>query len=146
MRAAPSILSAVVLLVACSDTTGPSDRTPDLVRPRAPEGITFRVAPAAATLQAGQSRQFTITYAGDAALSAAAVGAAWQSSNESVATVSPRGLVRGISGGQATITASWGGYQASALVTVNGPMKKHDGAPVCLTSDHGAGESLKPQC
>lgn len=145
MRATPSTLSAAVLLVllACSDSTGPSQKLPGVFEPEPPERGTFQVIPAAATLQAGQSRQFNITYTGAAALSASDLGAAWRSSNEDVATVSSRGLVHAVGGGHATITATWGGHQATALVTVDGPMKKHENPPVCLSRDHGA---LKPQC
>jgi hypothetical protein len=34
------------------------------------------------------------------------------------------GLVRAVGTGQARIVATWGGYQASALLTVVGPGKK----------------------
>jgi hypothetical protein len=145
MRAAPSIL-LVSILLGCSDTTGPSGGGGGgrIVDP--PKRTSFRVAPASATLQAGQAIQLTASTAGDAALTTGHVPVAWQSSEAAVATVSPTGLVRGISGGQATIVATWGTYQASALVTVNGPMKKHEDQPVCLIRHPDDGRQPTPQC
>src|SRR5688500_3106678 len=109
MRAAPSILSAAIatLLLGCSDTTGPSDG-PALQAPQSPESVFFQVSPRNATLLHGGVRQFTITYSGDPAFSSGASGVSWHSSNESVATVSSSGLVRGLSGGEARIVATLG--------------------------------------
>jgi hypothetical protein len=141
MRTAPSLLSAIVatLLLGCSETTGPSDG-PAIRAPQAPEAV-FRVSPSIATLRHGGILQLTTTYSADPAFSTGASSVSWHSSNESVATVSPSGVVRGVSGGQARIVASRGGYQASALVTVTGAMKKHDGSLVCLrrapSAEHG---------
>lgn len=133
MRAIPSIRSAAVgtLLLACSDTNGPSDSAPTLPRPPgAQEAVSFQVAPASATLRHGQTLQFTTTYSGNPALSNGTTSVAWHSSDESVATVSPNGLVRGVTGGKTRVVATWGGYQASAIITVVGPMKKHNGPAV----------------
>jgi hypothetical protein len=145
MRAAPSILSAAAasLLLACSDSTGPSGSTTGAGSPRPPEAISFQVSPATATLLSGQSLQFGTTYSGNPALSGGHVGVAWHSSNETVAAVSAGGLVRGIGVGRTTIVAVWGGYQASANIAVVGPMKKHDNPPVCQQATSGAGH---PQC
>jgi uncharacterized protein YjdB len=148
MRAVSPILYAYVvgLLLACSDSTGPSQselRQPPQ-NPGLPEGV-LQISPATATLQYGQTLQFTTTYSGNPALAGGLVEVAWQSSNESVATVS-KGLVRGVSGGETRIVASWGGYQASALVTVSGPWKKHEDHPICLKRTSRAGQLLMTQC
>jgi hypothetical protein len=147
MRAAPSILLASVttLLLGCSDSTGPSPSS-SLRSPASPDGASFQVAPSTATLQEGQSFWFTTTYAGNPALSGGSGGAAWHSSNESVATVSQSGLVRGISGGQARIVAIRGSEQASALVTVTGPRKKQPDPIVCVKRLPSAGQLRSPQC
>jgi hypothetical protein len=144
MRAAPSILLASVttLLLGCSDSTGPSPSS-SLRSPPSPDGASFQVAPSTATLQQGQSFWFTTTYAGNPALSG---GAAWHSSNESVATVSQSGLVRGVSDGQARIVAIRGSEQASALVTVTGPRKKQPDPIVCVKRLPSAGQLRSPQC
>lgn len=145
MRAAPSIFSAVVatLLIGCSDSTGPSDG-PSIREPDSPEEISFQVSPSTATLLHGGTLQLATTFGGNPALSHGPVSVAWQSSNDAVATVSSSGLVRGISGGQATIVATWGGYRASALVFVTGPMKKHDGPAVCMKRIPSGERSLTP--
>ena len=133
MRAAPSIVfaSAVTLLLGCSDSTGPS-QPPAIRSPRAPETVSFQVTPSTATIQHGQSIQLTTTFDGNPALSSGPVSVAWHSADEGVAAVSPTGSVRGVSGGRARIVATWGVYQASATITVTGPMKKHEEPTVCL--------------
>ena len=130
MRTALSIFLAATatLLLGCSDSTGPSLSG----GPGGSESSSFQVAPSTATVQQNQYRQFTVTYSGNPALSGGQRDAVWHSADERVASVSPSGLVRGVTGGQTRIVAIWGGYQASALVTVVGPMKKHDGQPVCM--------------
>jgi uncharacterized protein YjdB len=129
MRTAPSILlaAAVTLFLGCSDTTGPSTGGPG-----GSETSSFQVSPSTATLQPNQSLQFTVTYSGNPALTGGPGSAIWHSADESVASVSPGGLVRGVTSGQTRIVATWGGYQASALVTVVAPMRKHDGQLVCM--------------
>ena len=148
MRNLPLIVyaSLVGLLLACSDTTAPSGA--DLIRPpqnpRLPEGA-FQVSPGTATLQYGQTFRFTTTYSGNPALSSHPGDVIWHSSDGTVATVS-NGLVRAVSGGQAQIVASLGGYQASALVTVIGPAKKHDDALACIKRAPRAEQRLMMQC
>lgn len=117
--------SVAALLLACSDSTGPNPTPPG--PPGQREGG-FQVAPATATLQSGQTQRFTTTLGWKRS---AAGAVAWASSDESVAVVR-NGLVRGVSGGQARIVATWGGHQASATVNVISPWRKHEAPPVCL--------------
>jgi hypothetical protein len=147
MRAAPSILVASIttLLLACSDSTGPS-LPPSHRTPSTPDAGSFQVAPSTATLQHGQTLQFTTAYAGNLAVSGWPGTVSWRSSDESVATVSPNGLVRGVSGGQARIIATSGVYQASAVVTVTGSIEKHEGPAVCLERIPRGERLLIPQC
>jgi hypothetical protein len=70
---------------------------------------------------------------------------AWHSSDNDVATVTG-GVVRAVSAGQATITAYWSGYRASALVTVPGPAKKHQDAIACLEREHDSAQQLMSKC
>jgi uncharacterized protein YjdB len=121
--------SVAALVLACSDSTGPAPNPPDT--PSDP-GESFQVAPATATLQYGQTLQFTTTYGGKRRTGSAAGAVAWQSSDQNVAVVR-NGLVRGVSGGQTRIMATWGGYQSTAVVNVIAPWKKHENPPVCLT-------------
>ena len=130
MRTAPSILlpAAVTLALGCSDTTGPSTGGPG-----GNDASSFQVSPSMAFLQPTQSMQFTVIYSGQRRALAGGPGRAiWHSADESVASVSHSGLVRGVTSGQTRIVATWAGYQASALVTVVAPMKKHDGPLVCM--------------
>ena len=147
MRAVPSIFYAAIatLLLGCSDSTGPSE-TPAVRNPGAPEGLSFQVAPSTATLQLGEFLPFRTTYAGNPALSRGAASVAWHSSDESIATVSRHGLVRGVSAGQAQIVATWGAYQAFAVVTVIGPWIKHPDPTVCLKRDPADGQLRAPGC
>jgi hypothetical protein len=71
-----------------------------------------------ATLLAGATHQMeaTLRDAGGNLLSDRTI--TWSSSNEEVATVSASGLVRGISAGATTVTASSEGQQATAQITV----------------------------
>jgi uncharacterized protein YjdB len=126
MRTVRLIVYASVagLLLACSDSTGPSG--PSVVSPPKvptfPAGA-FQVSPATATLQNGQTFRFTTTYSGNPALLGIPGDVVWHSSDEQVATVSG-GLVRAVSGGQAQIVAVWGGSQAHAIVQVVGSGKQ----------------------
>jgi hypothetical protein len=120
--------SVAALLLACSDSTGPDTKGPGGTSTL--PGGSLRVSPAAIMIQSGQSFRLTTRYNGDPALTSRPSNVAWTSSDASVATVSG-GLVSGVSGGQTRIVASLGGYQASALVTVVAPLKKHEGPPVC---------------
>jgi uncharacterized protein YjdB len=133
--------SVAALVLACSDSST-SPNPPDT--PSDPDG-SFQVAPATATLQYGQTLQFTTTYGGKRGTGSAAGAVAWQSSNENVAVVR-NGLVRGVSDGQTRIMATWGGYQSTAVVNVIAPWKKHDNPPVCLKRTWRAGQLRMTQC
>jgi Bacterial Ig-like domain (group 2) len=137
MRTATPIVyaSVVGLLLACSDTTGPGYQP--LPGPPSPGG-SFLVSPSAVTIQYGQTFKLTTRYTGNPALLAKPSAIAWTSSDANVATVSA-GLVRGVSGGETRIVATWAGYQASALVTVVVPTKTHE-PPTC------AEQKLRSRC
>ena len=120
MRTVRPILYASVagLLLACSDSTGPSGpsiKSPSKI-PTFPAAA-FQVSPATATLQNGQTFRFTTTYSGNPALLGLPGDVVWHSSDEKVATVSG-GLVRAVSDGQTQIVAVWGGSQAQAILRV----------------------------
>ena len=66
------------LLLACTDSTGPSDLTGKT--PRLPAGA-FQVSPATVTLQPGQTFRLTTTYSGNPALSGTPGDAIWHSSD-----------------------------------------------------------------
>ncbi len=135
MRALRStrLLSALTLIFACSDTTGPAtDRAVhrDPVRDAA-----LRIAPASATIARTESFRFSATLTSGAALVSGGVPMTWFSSDESVATVDGGGLVRGVSVGTARITAVVGSARNSATITVIGMRKTGEPLP-CMLADH----------
>ncbi len=66
----------------------------------------------------------------------------WSSSNKSVATVSPSGVVTAVSGGKATIIVSTdNGYSAKCDITVV-PLPKRLSLPSEITLEHKASETL----
>ena len=145
MRPPPSLAHAAVaaLLLGCSDSTGPVS-PPDGAGIERPSSF-FVVSPATAVIQQGQSRQFTTVYSGDPGFAAGPTAVTWQSSDEDIASVAPSGLVRGVSGGQVRIVATWGTYQATAQVRVTGAMKKHENPTVCVVLQPSTGHP-EPRC
>jgi len=95
------------------------------------------VAPAAASVQVGQTVQLTATPrdASGNALSGRAV--TWSSTNSTVATVSGTGLVRGATAGSATITATSEGQSGTSAVTVTV-------APVATVTVSPAAAAIQP--
>ena len=136
MRALRSarLVSACTLVLACSDTTGP---TPDPPLRRDPvQNAALRVAPTNATIGRGETLRFSATLTQGAALVSGGVSVSWFSSDESVATVDAGGLVRGVNAGTAQITAAAGFARSSATIRVIGMRKKVDEPLPCLLADH----------
>ena len=136
MRALRSagLMSALTLILACSDTTGP---TPGPTLRRDPvRNSALGVAPANATIGQGESLRFSATLTQGAALMSGGVPLSWFSSDESVATVDASGLVHGVNVGTAQITAALGLARGSARITVIGMRKKVDEPLPCLLADH----------
>ena len=79
-------------------------------------GKTVVVAPSEATLEPGQTQQFSAQYFVSGKQKKAQF--TWSSSDEAVATVSSAGLVTAVASGEATITATTSGTSGTALVTV----------------------------
>ncbi len=81
---------------------------------------TITLAPNAFNLTAGNTQQVTPTVkdAGGNTITGRTI--TWTSSSDAIATVDANGLVKGISNGQATITAAIEGKTATAVATVTG--------------------------
>lgn len=113
-----SVLATAALAVGCSSSpTEPST----LQRPGAgtPEPILrLVVAPALATLRAGEARTLTATAASDDHATVREIAVTWLSSDDLVATVSSTGQVRGVRPGLAEIRVRWGTSVAVARITV----------------------------
>jgi uncharacterized protein YjdB len=85
-------------------------------------GITsIAVSPAAFNLAVGQTRQLTATARTASNTVVSGVAFEWTTSNPDRATVSPTGLVTGVSEGSATIRASVGSISGAATVSVAEP-------------------------
>src|SRR5438034_1080199 len=79
------------------------------------------VSPATASVQAGQRVQLTANPKDANGNPLTGRTVTWSSSNPTVATVDPNGLVTGVTAGSATITATSEGQSGTATVTISAP-------------------------
>jgi uncharacterized protein YjdB len=114
-------------------TSGPAADTVPLVVTQVPDSVA--VVPALDSIEVAETTQLSATVfdSGGSVIPGAVVG--WNSSNVSVATVDPMGLVTGEAAGTSTIEASSGGAVGSALVTVE------DATPSSIEIVGGTGQS-----
>lgn len=103
-----SILAAAALCAACGESLAP------------PVPTTITLSPPSLTLELGESGAFTARIV-DQYGNATSGSVSWSSSQRSVATVGPSGIVEGVGPGTALITASASAAQTSAEVTVLAP-------------------------
>ena len=110
-----AVLAAVALAKGCGDGDSPTaPPTPESARP-----TTVTVRPATAELTAlGATVQLTAEVRDQNSRVMAGAAVTWTSSASAVATVDASGLVTGVAGGVATITASAGSAQGTAAITV----------------------------
>lgn len=80
------------------------------------------VAPAAATLTAGQTQQLTATPRDAAGTVLTGRNVVWTSSTPAVATVSANGVVTAVGGGTSSVTATVEGVSGTATITVPVPI------------------------
>jgi uncharacterized protein YjdB len=87
-----------------------------------PTATGVSVSPATGTVTVGATQQFSATGADTEGGSSDLTGSAtWSSSDPTIATIDASGLARGVSPGTATITATSGGFSATAALTVDAP-------------------------
>lgn len=110
-------LLALVILTACGDATGSTERVVSIVLQNVP----------AAPLLTGASVQLAATTLNGSGVVITGRQVAWKSSDARLATVSSGGLVTGVAAGVVTVTAS------------------ADGAETAVTVDVRAGGSVGPQ-
>ncbi len=102
-------------LVACSNAAGGSVLPP----PPPPTVATIDVVPSSTSVVVGATRQLAATLKDASGTTLAGQTVTWSSANTSVATVTTGGLVSGVApGGPVTITATSGGVNGAAAVTV----------------------------
>jgi len=83
--------------------------------------VTVTVTPATATIAPGATQQLTASATDAGGSPVTGINFFWVSSNTSVAVVDTTGLVTGVGGGTATISASGLGEPGNAVITVTGP-------------------------
>ena len=117
------ILTLAALAYGCSDSPTDPDGPGGTLQP-APEGTPapveqFTITASPATINAGRSVHLTATAvrAGEEGQVPSA-DVRWESSDNTVATVSTSGLVRGLRAGQVDIRALWQVNRASVRITV----------------------------
>ena len=107
----------VVLGIGAAALLKPWQRGPEHPVSSGPAVASLAIQPPPGAIEAGSSVQLSAT-ALDSAGQQLTAPIAWSSSNPSVATVSPGGLVQAIAAGVTTIRASAGTYQSSTQLTV----------------------------
>lgn len=113
------------LALGCSDDEGPTGT----------EGPFLEVTPLFTGILEGSTVQLTATLAGEE------VPVTWESNNTAAATVSSTGLVRGVGGGFAAITARMTSDPTkirSSSITVTSPPTLTPGTPITGISSSGA--------
>ena len=81
---------------------------------------TVTVSPATANIDAGSTTQLTATLKDASGMTLTGRVVSWSSSQTTIATVSPTGVVTGVAGGTATVTAMSEGRTGTATITVTG--------------------------
>ena len=111
-----TVLAGVAVAAACGggDSGGPT--APPTVDP--PRATTVMVSPATAELDVGEIVQLTAVVRDQNSNVMAGASVTWMSGAGTVATVNASGLVTGVAGGTATITARSGSAQGTAQITV----------------------------
>jgi len=103
--------------------------------------VSIAISPASSSLALGATGQFSAigTYS-DGSTADISTSATWASANPTVATVSSSGLVRAMSAGTASLSASFSGFTGNATVTVPLPPPLASfgpGGPILIVSSSG---------
>jgi hypothetical protein len=111
------LIGALLGVAGCGGPDSDSGGITPPITPPTPTVATVEVAPATVTLFAPATAQLTAVAKGASGATLSRT-VAWTSSSPAVATISGSGVVTGVSGGTATITAAVDGKSGSALITV----------------------------
>jgi trimeric autotransporter adhesin len=104
---------------------------------------TVSVTPAAPALLVGATQQMTAVPRDAAGAALAGRAVSWTSASPAVATVSPSGMVTGVSVGTAVLTATIEGISGSATVTVsNAPVASVTVSPTAVSLVEGTVQAL----
>ena len=114
LRARPALVAALLIVGAVTACSGGSGTT-------APDGCTVTsvgISPSSVSVQVGKNTPLTALVTG---VNCATITTTWQSASTAIATVSASGVVNGTAAGSTTITATAGGKNGTATVTVTAP-------------------------
>jgi len=110
---------ALGLTIAVANVGCQSDPTAPLIVQSGEQKLA--VIPNVATIDRGKSLRLTATLGQPDGGTSIPSGATWRSTNGSIASVAPDGLVQGVGAGEVRIMVTWRDAQGSARVTVLAP-------------------------
>ena len=111
------VLFAALIVTSCGSS--PANPLAATTTPPSPTPTVSSVSLSGAPPDVGQSAQFTATVTlSDGTTQAITSGATWQSSNPSVITVSPSGVVTSVGYGEVDLTAGYSGVTGSQHLIV----------------------------
>jgi parallel beta-helix repeat protein len=87
------------------------------------------ISPSTATLEVGETQQFTASAVDSAGTEVRDVTFTWNSSNDTVASVDESGLATGLTTGNVEITAAVGNIDAAASITVDAAQEEERSGP-----------------
>jgi hypothetical protein len=106
------VLVAALIVTSCG--SGSANPLAATTTPSSPTPAVSSISVSGATPGVGEAAQFTATETlSDGTTQAITSQATWQSSNPSVITVSPSGVVTSVGYGEADLTAGYGGVTGS---------------------------------
>jgi uncharacterized protein YjdB len=112
-----ALLVCLPALAVCTSSAGGTFTEPA----PGPVVTTVTVAPETASIAAGVSQSLVATVRDASGAVMANQAVTWSTTDQAIATVSPTGVVAGISAGAATVTATSSGKVGTSVVTVTAP-------------------------
>jgi hypothetical protein len=112
---------SVTITATCAGKAGTATVTVTAAPPPPPVATTVTVAPPSASIAVGATVTLQATVKDQNGNVMTGQTVTWSTSNSSVATVNPNGVVSGVSAGSATITATSSGKSGTSTITVTAP-------------------------
>jgi uncharacterized protein YjdB len=112
---------SATIAAASSGVSGTATITVTTAPPPSPVVTTVTVSPTSAAVNVGATTTLTATVKDQNGNVMAGQTVTWSTNNAPVATVNSSGVVTGVSGGSATITATSSGKSGTSSITVNAP-------------------------
>ncbi len=112
---------SAVISATASGKSGSSSITVNVAPPPPPVVTTVTVSPPSASIAVGATVSLTAVVKDAQGNTMTGQTVTWSTSNAAIATVSANGVVSGVAGGSATITATSSGKSGTSAITVNAP-------------------------